>query len=329
MRVRSFNAATMTDAMAQVRAALGPDAIIVSTHRSRRGRGVQITAAIDEPEADRDLSASLAKTDTSDAPGKPSPLHDMLDYHGVPVRLRSRLIACAGEMPTKDPTAALAGALDNYFSFANRADPATRPVMLVGPPGVGKTLCVAKLAARAVLQGGAVTVATTDTVRAGAIAQLEAYTSLLEQPLMLADSPGELRRAAKAQDDTSLVVDSPGTNPFDGSEMSDLAAFITTAKVEPILVLTASADPAEAAETAEQFARIGCRKLIITRLDAARRIGAILSAALAGDLAFTEVSITPSVVQGLRPLNPMSLSRVLTQDPQASADPQKFGVNET
>lgn len=329
MRVRSFNAATMTEAMAQVRAALGPDAIIVSTHRSRRGRGVQITAALDEPQADRDLSASLARTDEPETATEANPLHDMLDYHGVPVRLRTRLIACAGDMPTPDPTTALAGALDSYFSFANRADPTAAPVMLVGPPGVGKTVCVAKLAARSVLQGGGVAVATTDTVRAGAIAQLEAYTSLLEQPLLMADSPGELRRAVAAKADSSLVVDSPGTNPFDDQEMSDLAAFVKTAKVEPVLVLTASADPAEAAETAEQFARIGCRRLIVTRLDAARRIGAMLTAALAGDLAFTEVSITASVAQGLRPLNPMSLSRVLTRDPQASADPQEFGANET
>lgn len=329
MRVRSFNANTMTEAMAQVRATLGPDAIIVSTHRSRRGRGVQITAALDEPQADRDLSASLAQAETPEKTSETDPLHDMLDYHGVPARLRSRLISCAREMPTSDPTTALAGALDNYFSFAKRADPAARPIMLVGPPGVGKTVCVAKLAARAVLRGGGVAVATTDTVRAGAVAQLEAYTSLLEQPLLMAESPGELRRAADANSDASLVIDSPGTNPFDDSEMSDLKAFVSTARVEPILVLTASADPAEAAEMAEQFAAIGCRKLIVTRLDAARRIGAILTAALAGELAFTEVSITSSVAQGLRPLNPMSLSRVLTRDPLASADPQEFGVNET
>ena len=37
MRVRTFTAATMPDAMAQVRAEMGEDAIILSSQRSRRG----------------------------------------------------------------------------------------------------------------------------------------------------------------------------------------------------------------------------------------------------------------------------------------------------
>ena len=43
--------------MDQVRDAMGPDAIIVATHRSERGRGVRVTAALDEPEEDRRLIA--------------------------------------------------------------------------------------------------------------------------------------------------------------------------------------------------------------------------------------------------------------------------------
>lgn len=45
MRLRTFSAPTMSEAMKQIRDALGDDAIIVSSHESERGRGVQVTAA--------------------------------------------------------------------------------------------------------------------------------------------------------------------------------------------------------------------------------------------------------------------------------------------
>ena len=49
MRLRTFTAATLDDAIAQVRDELGEEAVIVSTYKSRRGRGAQVTAALDEP----------------------------------------------------------------------------------------------------------------------------------------------------------------------------------------------------------------------------------------------------------------------------------------
>ncbi|MFM7415926.1 MAG: flagellar biosynthesis protein FlhF, partial [Alphaproteobacteria bacterium] len=47
MRLKLFNAATMAEAMAQIRAELGADAIILEQRRTRNG--VEITAAL-EPE---------------------------------------------------------------------------------------------------------------------------------------------------------------------------------------------------------------------------------------------------------------------------------------
>ncbi len=38
----------MAEAMRQIRDDLGAEAVIVSSHQSERGRGVQVTAAIDE-----------------------------------------------------------------------------------------------------------------------------------------------------------------------------------------------------------------------------------------------------------------------------------------
>ena len=48
MRIRTFMAETMAEAMDQVRIELGPDAIIISTAEGKRGRGAEVRAAIEE-----------------------------------------------------------------------------------------------------------------------------------------------------------------------------------------------------------------------------------------------------------------------------------------
>ena len=59
MRLRSFNAPTMQEAMALVKAELGPDAVILSTEAV--GKAVKVTAALDRdailanPTSDSDL----------------------------------------------------------------------------------------------------------------------------------------------------------------------------------------------------------------------------------------------------------------------------------
>ena len=95
---------------------------------------------------------------------------------------------------------------------------------------------------------------------------------------------------------------------------------ITVADLDVILVLPAGYDCEEAAETAKVFAGIGARRLLITRLDAARRLGSVLVAADVARLKFCDLSMTPHVADGLRPLNPVSLARLLLPEiPPATA----------
>lgn len=291
----------MREAMDQVRDALGPDAIIVATHRSERGRGVRVTAALDEPEEDLRL---IAQAEAPQAAAE-SPVARALAWHGAPEPLVREL----GDD--------LVQGLASSFAFAELEW--SRPLMLVGPPGAGKTTSVAKLAARAALAGEAVALVTTDTVRAGAVGQLEAFAGVLRQPLTCAESPEELHAALAAARapgrSRRILVDTPGANPFNADEMADLARFLRLCEVEPVLVLPAGGDPGDAAEIAEAFAALGCRKLIATRLDGARRFGSLLAAAAAGRLAFTEASCTPSVAQGFRRVSASSLARLLVEDP--------------
>ena len=93
MRLKSYNASTMADAMRLVREELGDDAIIVSTQRASDGQGVRITAVLkDSADADDDIRRALSGRNTS-AFGER--VKDALEYHGTPARLTEKLVAAA------------------------------------------------------------------------------------------------------------------------------------------------------------------------------------------------------------------------------------------
>lgn len=299
MRLRVFTAPRMAEAMAQLRAELGAEAVILSTRRV--AGGVEVTAAL-EAEEPVLIPPSAVAPPPARAPGP-------LGFHNLPPGLASRL--GAGRLED-----ALAGAL----GFAPLPGGCERPIMLVGPPGAGKTLTCAKIATRLVLGGAAPVVVTTDDQRAGAAAQLAAFTGVLGLTLAVAPSPAALGKAvARRAPGQPAILDSAGCDPFDARQAMALHALATAAQAELVLVLPAGLDAAEAADLARAFAALGARHMIPTRLDAARRLGAVLAAAEAGPLLLTEAGTGPSVAGGLEPLSPARLAARLSAAPARGA----------
>jgi flagellar biosynthesis protein FlhF len=356
MRLRTFHAATMKEAMARVRAEMGPEAVIVYAYERKRGRGVEVRAAAEGPPRavspvngariqGTELSLAgaagarapkpvangngAAKPRKEQAPPKTAAatLESALAFHGLPQRLSSTLCALAVKMGEDDAALALARALDARLSFRPLADLPPVPVMLVGGPGVGKTVTTAKLAARARLKGHTVRVITTDTLRSGAVEQLSKLLNVVHLDAETADSPKALSAWLKAQREgqkpVAIFVDTPGTNALSAGERADLARFIKAGEMEPVLVQAAGADCAEAAADAETYAALGVRRMITTRLDAARRIGSLIAAADAASLAIAEVSLSPYLSEPLNALTAATLARILiAQSKGAKAAPQ-------
>ena len=285
MRLKLFRAPSVAVAMAQVRAELGDDALILSTRRS--AAGVEITAALE--------LASASKTCLS--PPDPAQLAS-LQWHGVPTALTRTL----GPGP-------LCQALGATLRFAALdMSPGAPPLLLTGPPGAGKSLTVAKLATRLVLDGHAPMVISTDTQRAGADEQLAAFTRLLGLTLIVASDGLTLARAlARRVDGAPVLIDTAGIDPFRAEDQALVATLAGAGGAQSALVLPAGLDPAEAADTAAACRAAGSTMLIATRLDLARRIGSVVAAAAAG-LALTEAGIGPGAVDGLVPLSPELLA---------------------
>ncbi len=319
MRLKSFTAPSIGEAMSAVRAELGDDAIIVATRNTPDG-GVRVTAALEPREADASVAGPYGTTATEEAIDF---LRRALDYHGVPVKTSVRLLDTVRARDVEDKVLGLGAALDDAFHFAPL--PALghpKPLMLVGPPGAGKTVSTAKLAARAALAGHDVAVATADTTRAGGVQQLSALTGVLGIEAMVADTPERLFIALNDRAPAALtLIDTPGTNPFDKDALDRLGELVACAGAEPVLVLAAGMDAREAAETARAFAAVEPTRLLCARLDAARRLGGLIAAAEAGGLAFCDAGTSPSIAQGLAPLNPVGIARLLLREPRgADAD---------
>lgn len=297
--------------MQQMRAALGEDAIIVATQET--AQGVRLTAAADIAEAD--LAELLAP---GAAPAVRDEIASCLAYHRVTEQVREKLLGALERLHPVETGAALAQALAKALSFEPIAFPSGRSLAVVGPSGAGKTALVARLAVKAKLAGCGLRVLSTDMARAGGLAQL---ASLL-QPLGIEPLPidgGELQGvAAMADAATVTLIDTTGINPFRGAEVAELAGLLRAAPIEPVLVLPAGSDAEDAAEMARNFQALGARRLIVTKLDAARRLGGVLAAAHAG-LALADCSCSPLIGKALVPLTAAGLARVLLHHGAANA----------
>ncbi len=286
MRLKLYRAPSVAAAMALVRAELGDDALILTTRRT--AEGVEVTAALEPAPAPI-------------TPPDPARLA-ALRFHGVPAPLAASLAAGPFEP-----------SLQTNLRFAPIELGHRAPLLLAGPPGAGKTLTVARLATRLVMQGRAPLVVCTDEDRAGAAEQLAAFTRVLGIGLVMAPDPVALARAvARRQDGEAVLIDTAGIDPFSPADQARIAALANVAGARTALALPAGLDAQESADIAAAFAAAGAALLVATRMDVARRIGGILAAAAALPLA--EAGVGPGAADGLRPMTPGLLAARLLPD---------------
>jgi len=317
MRLKTYHAASLPEAIELAREELGPDAVILSSQPSELGGGIRLTAALDP-------SAPENPADVLDNGGAAiDEVATALGFHGVPPALSQRLIAAAAARPANDGEGALAAAVGNVFRFEAKAIAAAKtPVLLVGPPGAGKTATAAKLCALARLDGRPATLVTMDTVKAGALAQAAILADSMAVTLRQATDEASLLEAVAASAGGGLVmVDTVGANPFDAREQGVLRRVAQAISATVVLVLPAGGDALESADLALAFAEVGAGLLCPTRLDASRRLGGVLAAAGAADLALFAAGVAPQIAGGLIPLDPEVLASYLFNPQDASATP--------
>ena len=107
------------------------------------------------------------------------------------------------------------------------------------------------------MAGTAPVVVTADGKRAGAAEQLAAFTRLLGLQLLVASAPAALARAlARREDGAPVLIDTPGSDPFDPAQRDEIAALAGTAGAALAVVLPAGLDVAEADRPGRRLRRL-------------------------------------------------------------------------
>jgi flagellar biosynthesis protein FlhF len=307
MRLKSFHGPSLTEAMKLVRDTLGENAIIVATRDDEMG-GIRVTAAIDELTSTTNVAPS-APPEGSEAI---EIIAEALTRHQVPSHLAERLLATATQFANDDPVLALGAAFDAHFQFQPIIDDrADKPLMLVGPPGAGKTLTIAKLATKATMSKRLVTVISTDIERAGGMEQLAAFTRLLKLNLVEIEDPHALQDAIGMQKGAHIFIDTAGRNIFNQIERQQLQSIITAAGGEATLTLPAGLDASEAVDMAREFAGLGATRLLVTRMEMVKRLGSVLRVAFDANIPFANYTASHKVTEAPQPFNPVALARLV------------------
>jgi flagellar biosynthesis protein FlhF len=320
MQVRRFRDNSVRNALKAVHAALGPDALVLATeHVTARGwrgwlgrREVQVTAVMPQPL-------------WPDAPAAaPPPKADPLPHRGVVARLVAAGLTpalaeqTAARLPvtTRQPSMAdIRGALAAQLAGVAAGDePYARLEVFVGPPGVGKTTTVAKIAAQERARGGPMLgMVAADGFRAGAVEQLRAYASIIGAPFRSARSLDELQDALGGTRQT-LLVDTAGRSPRDGG-LRDLRKVLQRRKsVRTHLVLAADTSPASANRVIENFGEVRPDRLLITKADEAESLMPLLDVAIRHGLTISYIGDGQRVPEDLVRATPLALASALLKE---------------
>jgi flagellar biosynthesis protein FlhF len=347
MRIRTIIGVTLPEALARVREELGPNAVILNIEDSRNKKGVLVRAAIEHDRTRDPAIASpvcarlLDDTPTSEflaiearleselqtrlraAPGgahstgpidPKTAIEPALLYHKISPALTEKLVTLAHEATAPTVEQALARAIERAFRFSPLAPRTARPVLLLGHSGHGKTTMIARLAVRAVTAGEVPTLITTDTAKAGAVAQLETYASLLKANFAVADTPEALAKViSEHRNKAAVLIDAPGMNIWNAEDRTSIGELAAAVDAEPVWVSSAECSADDARDVSHLLARLGIKRFIATKLDMARRLGGVLNLLEDGAIALSHTCASPYLAHGLDTPHPLTLATLILQ----------------
>jgi flagellar biosynthesis protein FlhF len=266
------------------------------------------------------LRAMLSEIAPPPAPAKRGDrIATFMRTRGIEGAAAARITARAKESLENDPLPKLRGALAELIPLApwNDRFEGRRIVAAIGPSGVGKTTTVAKLAARARVEGKSVALVSCDGFRVGAVDQLERYADLLGATFHVARSSAELAAVLEVETADVVFVDTSGRPPSATAPEAALAARRkkdAPVPVEVLLCVPASIRAADAARTMAIFAPLTPTAVCVTKLDETDAPSGLVHGPWAAQVPLAVICTGPRVPEDVAPATSEAFNGALGLD---------------
>jgi flagellar biosynthesis protein FlhF len=153
-------------------------------------------------------------------------------------------------------------------------------VSVVGPTGVGKTTCIAKLAVIAkILHNLDVGLISVDTYRLGAIDQLRIFSEISDIDMLIAYDPEEMPGLINSFKNKDIIfIDTAGRSQKNSEHLTKTKMYLDTIKIdETFLVLSATNSTKNLFDTAEKFKNFNYDSFVFTKVDEGVAFGNLLN----------------------------------------------------
>ncbi len=346
MQIKKFRANTGKEAIANVKSALGLDAMIIASRKISQGNnktlfeitampaGYEIAAEESDPlnEVKSELMSIKEMICLQDHSGgvlenlvtNPAllNLYIRLIRNGVNRHNAKFFLEQAGafnghaadaQTITKKAVTEILKPIRFQDPFAAAADKQI-VAALIGTTGVGKTTTIAKLAARLLLKRRKkVGLISIDTYRIGAMEQLKTYANILGIPFCQAFKSKDLHFAARRMADKDVVlIDTAGQSQYDRTRIKELTRMLKGGpEITSHLLLSVATTEPEMHKTAANFGPLKFQSYIFTKLDEAQRSGSIINQILKVNIPISYLTTGQNVPEDIERANKKTILKQL------------------
>jgi flagellar biosynthesis protein FlhF len=156
----------------------------------------------------------------------------------------------------------------------------THKIALVGPTGVGKTTCIAKLAVISkIIHKLKVGLISIDTYRLGAIDQLRIFSEISDIEMAVAYEPEDIPKLVKKMKNKDVIfIDTVGRSQKSKDSLTSIKNHLQAAQVdETVLVISSTTSTRTMNDVAEKFKDLKYSSVIFSKADEAVSFGNILN----------------------------------------------------
>jgi len=325
MHLKRYRRETVKEALRAVREDLGPGALVLSTRYIAgpgvRGwfgaRVVEVTAAAERSTMsdDRHLAQGRPADRTTDE------ITARLQAVGLDDALARDVAQALPRGRRRGATAsAIRETLADQLSALAATDEGYSPIeVFVGPPGVGKTTTIAKIAAQErARKGTRLGLLSADGFRVGAVEQLRLYADIIGSPLTVARTPSELEIALDSGR-RPLLLDTAGRSPADGVSREMLRVLAGRRDVRTHLVIAAGTPADQARRIFDRFEDARATRVVITKLDETESLAPMVALLRERQLPISYLGTGQGVPEDLERATPPALAAWVAGDGRQGA----------